>query len=76
MAQAYAEQCVFGSNDNRVSKQSTFSSVGENIGANVLPHVLLNYTSMVEQWNNEAEDSRSRRSPGEVSDYRLMPCYL
>ena len=73
MAQAYAEECAFRVNANRVNLQSTFSSVGENIAVNVLPSILLNYTSMVKQWNDEVEDynyvGNSCTSPGECSRY-------
>ena len=54
VAQTYAEQCVFDHNNDRVSQQSTFSSVGENLA--VTSQSSANYTRLVELWNNEVAD--------------------
>jgi hypothetical protein len=53
VAQNYAEQCVFEHNDNRVSQQSTFSSVGENLAATTGS---ANYTRLVRNWYDENQD--------------------
>ena len=53
VAQNYADNCVFEHNSNRVSQQSTFTSVGENLFAS---SGQANYTSAVLSWYNEVED--------------------
>ena len=53
VAQNHAEQCVFEHNADRVSQQSTFTSVGENLAATT---GLANYTSWVMNWYDENQD--------------------
>ena len=53
VAQNYAEQCVFEHNADRVSQQSTFTSVGENLAAMT---GLANYTRLVMNWYDENQD--------------------
>ena len=53
VAQNYAEQCVFDHNADRVSEQSTFTSVGENLAATT---GLANYTGLVMNWYDENQD--------------------
>ena len=53
VAQNYAEQCMFEHNADRVSQQSTFSSVGENIAATTAS---ANYTDLVKNWYDENQD--------------------
>lgn len=54
VAQNYAAQCVFEHNSQRVSQQSTFTSVGENLYAS--SGLAVNYTSAVQSWFNERSD--------------------
>ena len=53
MAQNYAENCVFDHNSNRVSQQTIYRSVGENIFAG---SGNANFSKFVENWYNEVED--------------------
>ena len=53
VAQNYAEQCVFEHNADRVSQQSTFTFVGENLAATTGP---TNYTYLVMLWYDEIQD--------------------
>ena len=53
VAQNYAEECVFAHNAARVSQQSTFTSVGENLAATTSS---TNYTRLVMNWYNEVQD--------------------
>ena len=53
VAQSYAEQCIFDHNDNRVSSQSTFTSVGENL---LVTTASADYESFVESWFDEREN--------------------
>ena len=53
VAQNHAEQCVFEYNADRVSQQSTFTFVGENIAATT---ELANYTYLVMLWYDEFQD--------------------
>ena len=50
LAQNYAEECVFAHNQERVSQQETFSSVGENLAANSGP---ADYADLVQRWYDE-----------------------
>lgn len=52
VAQAYAEGCVFDHNANRVSQQTVFTSVGENLAAG---SGAANYTNFIKSWNNEVD---------------------
>ena len=61
VAQNYAEQCVFEHNANRVSQQSTFTSVGENLAATT---GLANYTGLIRNWYDE----------NQYYDYSLNSC--
>ena len=54
MAQNYAEQCVAEHNNDRVSQQNTFSSVGENLL--VTSSTSVNYTAYVRSWFDERND--------------------
>ena len=53
VAQNYAEQCVFENNTDRVTQQSTFSSVGENLAAGSGP---ADFTGFVQCWYDEVQD--------------------
>ena len=53
VAQNYAEQCVFEHNADRVSQQSTFTFVGENLAATTGS---INYTYLVMLWYDEIQD--------------------
>ena len=53
VAQNYAEVCVFDHNSNRVSEQTEFTSVGENLAAG---SGAANYTRFVQNWYAEVED--------------------
>ena len=53
VAQAYAEQRVFEHNADRVSQQSTFNSVGENLAVTTGS---ANYTRLVMNWYDENQD--------------------
>ena len=54
VAQSYAEQCIFEHNNDRVSQQGTFSSVGENLAMET--ESVANYTALVEGWNSQVEN--------------------
>lgn len=57
VAQNYAEQCTLEQNDNRVSQQSSFESVGENFAATSLANVTASeYVAFVTAWYNENAD--------------------
>ncbi len=53
VAQSYADVCNFEHNNDRVSQQSTFTSVGENIFA---ASGSADYASAVLSWYNEVND--------------------
>ena len=58
VAQAYAEQCIFDHNSERVGQQGTFASVGENL-ASSSPATEIGNTdlqSLVTNWDNEKND--------------------
>ena len=50
VAQNYADKCIFQHNSNRISQQSTFSSVGENLAAT---SGILDYKAQVLNWYKE-----------------------
>jgi len=53
VAQDFSEQCVFEFNIDRVSQQSTFTSVGENVGASV--SAVADYTELIQNWFDERQ---------------------
>ncbi len=58
VAQNYSERCVFEHNGERVSQQSTFSTVGENVALDAgggAPDTNL-YITLVTAWYDEAVD--------------------
>ena len=66
VAQNYAEQCIFAHNSDRVSQQSTFSSVGENLFAS---SGAADYSGFVQGWYNEETDynyNSNECTPGAV----------
>ena len=50
MAQNHAEKCIFQHNADRVSQQSTFSSVGENLAATT---GTVDYKQLINLWYDE-----------------------
>ena len=54
MAQNYAEKCVFEHNKHRVSQQSTFTSVGENLAAGTADPA--DFPGFVQNWHDEVQD--------------------
>ena len=50
VAQNYADKCIFQHNSNRISQQSTFSTVGENLAAT---NGTVDYETLVLNWYNE-----------------------
>lgn len=58
VAQNYTDLCIFSiRNPNRVSQQTTFSSVGENFAVvDSIFSATLNYTDLVKGWYDENQD--------------------
>ena len=75
VAQDYAEVCTFGHNSNRVSEQTEFTSVGENLAAG---SGAANYAQFVQNWYDEVEDYNydSNTCDNVCGHYtQVTPCY-
>ena len=56
VAQTYSEMCIFEHNGDRVSQQSTFQTVGENLAASINTNNAAQYVDFITSWYNEVAD--------------------
>lgn len=56
VAQDYADQCDNQHNPNRVTQQTTFSTVGENLGASTVTDLAAFWPTAVTGWHNEVSN--------------------
>jgi len=56
VAQAYAEECIFGHNGDRTSQQATFTHVGENIYGSSVTDFATVWPAGVTAWHAEVSD--------------------